>query len=147
MKKEQEKPELKFEEVYVDANLLIYAATEEGAISKKAFEIVEKIKQGHYKAFTSTLTMDEVLYIIQKNAGREIAAKTVETYLKLNNLNIISVDMQILNKSIEIYKKTSLRPRDSIHLAAMQLNEIKTIISQDSDFDKIKDIKRLDFSK
>ena len=147
MMKEQEKQESKSEEVYVDSNLFIYASSEEGIISKNAYEIIKRINDGNLIAYTSTLTMDEVLYIIQKKVGREIAAKIVENYIKLNNLNIISVDLEILNKSIEIYRQTNLKPRDSIHLAVMKINKISTMITSDSDFDKIKDIKRIDFSK
>ena len=147
MMKEQEKQESKSEEVYVDSNLFIYASSEEGIISKNAYEIIKKINDGNLIAYTSTLTMDEVLYIIQKKVGREIAANIIENYIKLNNLNIISVDLEILNKSIEIYKSTNLKPRDSIHLAVMKINKISAMISSDPDFDKIKDVKRIDFSK
>ena len=147
MMKEQEKQESKSEEVYVDSNLFIYASSEEGIISKNAYEIIKKINDGNLIAYTSTLTMDEVLYIIQKKVGREIAANIIENYIKLNNLNIISVDLEILNKSIEIYKQTNLKPRDSIHLAVMKINKISAMISSDPDFDKIKDVKRIDFSK
>ena len=147
MMKEQEERESKSEEVYVDSNLFIYASTEEGIISEKAYEIIKKIDEGSLIAYTSTLTMDEVLYIMQKKVGRDIAVNTVENYIKLNNLKIISVDLEVLNKSIEIYKQTNLKPRDSIHLAVMKINKIDTMITSDSDFDKIKDIKRVDFSK
>ncbi len=147
MKNEQEEQESKYEEVYLDANLLIYASIDETEIGGKARKIIEKIKEGRYKAYTASLTFDEIMYAIQKNADREKAIRTAELYIKLQNLNIIPIDTQLIIKSIEVYKKTNLKPRDSIHLTAMISKNLHIIISSDPDFDKIKDIKRIDFTK
>ena len=146
MKKEQEGLELKSEEMYLDANLFISSILDDKDIGEKAREIIEKIKKNIFKGFTSTLTIDEVLWAVQKQLGKEKAADIANDFISMTNLEFISVNIEIIKNSVKEYKN-SLNPRDAIHLASMQSKGIKTIISSDPDFDKINSIKRIDFSK
>ena len=77
--------------------------------------------------------------------------KAIGKYMRLSDKKLrMFVDAyrgMNVSQAIEIYKKNKLDPRDAIHLAAMQSKKIKTIYSSDSDFDKIKEIKRIDFRK
>ena len=149
MKNEQEKQELNsnIKETYLDANLFISAATSEKEKGKQARTIIENIEKGNYKAFTATLTIDEVLWTIQKIKNKETAYNSAKLIIALPNLEFISIDQKIIVEALEIYKSHELRPRDSIHLAAMKHKNIQIMISSDPDFDKIKDIKHIDFSK
>lgn len=149
MKKEQEEQasKEKIEKAYIDSNTFIYAAIDNEKIGTKAKNILTKVKEGKYKAYTSTLTIDEFLWKVQKEVGRELASEAVNIFFTLSNLELINVDAKIASKAIEIYKTENLDPRDAIHLAAMKEKDISVIISSDSDFDKIKDIKRIDFTK
>ena len=147
MKKEQEDQELKSEAVYLDSNLFITAAISLDSNGEKARELIDKINNGLFKAYTSALTIDEVIWIVQKFKDRETAYETAKTIISTSKINFIPIDIEIVSASLELYKETNLKPRDSIHLATMKINGISTIVSQDSDFDKIKDIKRIDFSK
>ncbi len=148
MKKEQEKPELKFEEeeAYADANLFISLLSLEKA-GEAAREIIDNVKKGNVKVYTAALTIDEVLWTIQKKKGKEIAYTTAKIIMGLPNLEFIPVSSEIIGQSLEIYLKEGMHPRDAIHLASMKSKNIKTIISSDPDFDKIKGIKRVDFTK
>ncbi|MEK6973865.1 MAG: type II toxin-antitoxin system VapC family toxin [Nanoarchaeota archaeon] len=44
---------------------------------------------------------------------------------------------------MDFIEKYGLKPRDAFHLAIMENFNIKEIVSDDSDFDKIKGIKRI----
>lgn len=148
MKKEQKEPDSNNEKkVYIDSNCFIYAAIDEEEIGKRAKEIISHIKEGKYKAFTSTLTVDEFLWRVQKEAGRDLASQGADIFLTLNNLELINIDKDIISKMIEIYKTEKIDPRDAIHYAAMKQKNISIIISSDSDFDKLKGIKRIDFTR
>jgi len=148
MKKEQEgQASKKIRKRYIDANLFIYATIDNESIGKRAKNILRKIKEGEYMAYTSTLTVDEFLWRVQKEIGKELAEQTVSIFFDLPNLELINIDKQIITSAIEIYKNEKLDPRDSIHLAAMKSKNIKAIISTDPDFDKIQNIKRVDFAK
>jgi len=147
MMKEQEEQESEYENTYLDSNLFIYSTLDEGSIGESAREIIDIIKKGHFLTYTSVLTIDEVLWKTQKVLGRERAAEISTDFLNLNNLQLISVDVQIMKDAIINYTKEKLAPRDSIHLACMKKLKLDKIITADSDFDKIKDIKRIDFTK
>ena len=148
MTKEQKEPDFEKESIYLDSNCFIYSSLNKEEIGKNAKKILERIKNGAWKkAYTSTLTVDEFLWKVQKEVGRELAAEGTSIFFSLENLELINIDSLIISQAIEIYKKNKLDPRDAIHLAAMQSKKIKTIYSSDSDFDKIKEIKRIDFRK
>lgn len=145
MKKEQ-KEQVSKEKIYVDSNAFIYAAIDNEEIGRKARALITDIKNGKYKAYTSTLTIDEFLWRVQKEVGRELASESVTIFSTLANLELINVDVKVIIKAIEIYKTEKLDPRDSIHLAAMKEKDVFIIISMDHDFDKIRNIKRVDFT-
>src|SRR3989338_2870127 len=52
-------------------------------------KILEKIKNGAWKkAYTSTLTVDEFLWKVQKEVGRELAAEGTSIFFSLENLEL-----------------------------------------------------------
>jgi predicted nucleic acid-binding protein len=58
-------------------------------------------------------------------------------------LKWIDVDKSVMINTIDIFEKTNLNPRESIHIASMKKMGLSTIISEDNDFDKIKGIQKL----
>lgn len=144
---EKEKKEQDSKLIYVDANCFIYGAIDQSKIGKNARKILSEINDGKYFAYTSTLTIDEFLWRVQKEVGRDSASEGAGVFFTLKNLDLINADAQIISKAIEIYRKERLDPRDAIHLASIQSKKISTIVSADPYFDKIKDIRRFDFSK
>ena len=149
MKKKQKESESKYpaEKVYIDASLLISAASDIDEHGEKAIKILEKIKDEFYKPYTAALTIDEVMWIVQKERGRELALETANATLSIPSLEIVAVDRNIMKNTLIAYKEEKLNPRDAIHLATMRSKKISIIISSDSDFDNINDIKRIDFTK
>ena len=76
MRKEQKGLDSKSEKkVYIDSNCFIYAAIDKEEIGKRAKEIISHVNEGKYKAFTSTLTVDEFLWRVQKEAGKALCVK------------------------------------------------------------------------
>lgn len=146
-KKEKKKQASKPIKVYLDANLFIYAFINTEKPGENAKNILEDIKEGKYKAYTATLTIDEFLWKIQNELDKKLASEASSIFFNLPNLTLIPVDMEVITKSIEIYQKEDLDPRDSIHIASMKTKGIKKIFSSDSDLDKIKEVKRIDFTK
>ncbi len=149
MKTEQGEQELNLDkkEKYIDANLFITAATSEKEKGNNARMLIKEIEKRNIKAFTATLTIDEILWAIQKIKNRETAYLAAKLITTIPNLEFIPIDQNIIAHAIEIYNKNELRPREAIHLAAMKQKNISTIISSDPDFDKIKGIRRIDFTK
>ena len=148
MTNEQKEQDFKLDsEFYLDSNLFIYSAIDRGFIGGQCKKILKLISEGKFKAYTSTLTIDEILWRVQKETDRNLAGETAKKLLAMQNLEFINIDMGIIFQAIDYYTNDKLDPRDSIHLAAMRSRKINTILSSDPDFDKIKGIKRIDFTK
>jgi predicted nucleic acid-binding protein len=61
--------------------------------------------------------------------------------LELDSINWIKITKEVINTAQEIMEKTSLKPRDAIHAAAAISNNIIQFATDDSDFNKIKELK------
>ena len=129
-------------EVYIDTNVFIYTAIStrtKGEISK---EILSRLENDELVGFTSTLTFDEIFWNIKKERGREDAIKAAKAFLHLPNLIMVDVTCDIITMSLKLLEKYAIDPRDAIHVACALSRGITTIISDDSDFDRVKEIKR-----
>ena len=129
--------------VYIDTNIFVYAIMNNDYKGIECRKILSKIGKKQEKGFTSYITWDEVVFIIEKYKGREIALKEGEKILRFPNLEFIDLNNQIVNKAQEIIMNYNLKPRDAIHTASAIVSNIKEIVSDDLDFDKVKEIKRI----
>ena len=131
---------------YIDSNIFIYPilySEEQEPKAKKAKQILISIEKGELPAYTSTLTWDEVVWVVKKTMGRDEAISQGAKLLGFLNLQWIIVNENILSKAQSLMNKYSRSPRDSIHIASTLYGKIKTVISDDADFDQIKEIKRI----
>ena len=73
--------------------------------------------------------------------GREESITQGQKLLGFINLHFITVDENILCRAqVSNY---NLKPRDSIHVSSAIDRKLKAIISDDVDFDKVKEVKRI----
>lgn len=128
---------------YLDSNIFLNSILYDDDIASKCKKIIYKIVKKEIIGTTSILTWDELVYIIRKNLGKEIAITEGEKFLKMPNLVFIDVNKNIVYKAQKLVNKYNLKPRDAIHTATAILNDIQEIISDDNDFDKIDEIKRI----
>ena len=135
------------EMIYLDANVFIYAALEQGQRGAAAREILKKVHTGQIPAITSAITFDEIAHVVRKESDVQRSIAAGVAFLHCNNLQVIAVDRALLNYTLDIIKQHNLRPKDAIHYATMCIKGIKTIISNDADFDKIKEINRKSIEK
>ena len=130
---------------YIDSNVFIYAILYEAATeprAKKAKQILLSIEKGELAAYTSTLTWDEVVWVVSKTMGKNEGVSQGQKLLGFPNLGFVSVDENILVQAHALMNKYNLSPRDSIHIASAIDRKIKTIISDDKEVDRVKEIKR-----
>jgi predicted nucleic acid-binding protein len=130
---------------YVDANVFLYPAlypTETQLKAREAKEILLKIESGEIRAATSTLTWDEVVWVTTRLLGRNDGVAQGQKLLGFPNLGFISVDEGVIAQAQSLMDRCKISPRDSIHVASALGRKTKTILSDDEDFDQIKEIKR-----
>ncbi|GEM_PF-857428 len=125
--------------IYLDSNIFIFALIDSELNNKNALALLYFIAQGNVVAYTCSLTLDEFLWISMKTLGTEDAVLACRALMDIPNLKILKVDKTTILKSLDFVSR-GLKPRDSIHLAAMALQGIKEVVTQDSDFNKISEI-------
>ena len=69
------------------------------------------------------------------------SARSRKKTTRLPNLEFIGVDEGIITQAQSLMDKYNLSPRDSIHVASALSRKATIIISDDEDFDQIKEIK------
>lgn len=122
--------------LYLDSNVFIYPALYEGEKADQAAELLKDIVAGEERAATASLTIDEVVWILSKEASREEALKEGERLLMLPNLRILEVSGETIATALgHMQKHRKLSPRDAIHLATATDHGIYTIITDDTDFE------------
>jgi hypothetical protein len=130
---------------YVDSNVFIYPVIygpEAQEKARNAREILLRIEKGELKAYTSTLTWDEVVWVVGRALGRDDGTSQGRKLLGFPNLEFIDVDKRTLSSAQMLLDKYQLKPRDSLHLASAMNKNIKTVISDDEEFDRVKEVER-----
>ena len=123
--------------VYLDANVFAYASISQLDIGERSRSLVRDIEESRIQAVTSSLTFDELVWVVKKFRGQEAASEAGATFLNMAGLEITDVNVDTLAKALQLINKYRLDPRDSIHAASAILADAKYIISDDSDFDKV----------
>ncbi len=128
--------------IYLDSNVFIIAAAENQRHTQKARDLLKKIRDGEEIGVTASLTLDEVLWEIKQKKGKEAAKAVGKAFLEFPNLKIAAVNNEVLSLALQLFDMYELDLRDSIHAACAIINKCQLIFSEDSDFDRIKELKR-----
>ncbi|MCA1917078.1 type II toxin-antitoxin system VapC family toxin [Methanospirillum hungatei] len=128
---------------YIDSNFFIYATASDTPEGHWCRKILGHIMEGEFIACTSTLTWDEIVYVLMKKINREIALECSEYFLSLPNVHYIDVSPEILKSAHFIMTQYAIKPRDAIHAAWMSHQGIDTMITEDTHFDRIPSVKRV----
>ncbi len=127
--------------LYLDANVFIYAAINTADFGEKATVLLKKIQLGEEKAGTSALTFDEVFWAVKKH-NLKLAFEVCDALLNFPNLVIIPTDRELAISALKLIKKYNLAPRDAVHAATAVAEKAECIISTDTHFDRMKELKR-----
>lgn len=131
--------------VYVDSNIFIYPVVnpvdDVRAVACK--KILSKIVNREIVAVTSFLTWDEFVYVLREHLGRDAAVSEGSKFLMFPYLTFLKVDERVISTAQSLLSSYDLQPRDAIHVASVLLHNIHEVISDDSDFDTVKEIKRI----
>ena len=129
---------------YIDANVFVYAIVSDDEDKKlKCREVLHNIVSGKIQASTSVLTWDELVWVLKKCLTNNEYLDKGRIFLETPNLTILQADRKTMFKAQELMSVYSIRPRDAIHAATALLNKEPEIITDNLDFDKIKEIKRI----
>jgi predicted nucleic acid-binding protein len=129
--------------IYLDANFFLFAILDITEKGKSARTIQDSIIKGKQYAVTSALTLDEIMWVLIKNKKRHLVRTVIEGLYSMPNLEISSVSSTLPLLALDMMEEYALSPRDAFHLATMRASKIRSIVTDDDDFDRVKGITRI----
>lgn len=132
--------------MYIDSNIFIFTATDKGKLGQKCREIIGLINDKKIACAASYLVVDEVIWVLKKSVGKDSAIKITKAMLSMP-IKWIEIDKLIIIKMMGVFEKTTLDPRNSIHISSMKEVGLSVILSEDKDFNKAEGIERIGASK
>ena len=130
----------------LDVNVPMYAAGRDHPYRQSCAAILSQIANGELAAVIDAEIVQEILHRYGAIREWETAAKMAANLLQLvpQVLPITPADAAAAVELFVEYAPTGVTARDLIHVAVMRNNEMVTIISTDTHFDRVDGIVRLD---
>ncbi|RLE87924.1 MAG: hypothetical protein DRJ49_05745 [Thermoprotei archaeon] len=131
--------------VYLDANVFIYPLIYDTSLAQAtaAIRVLRCVADGSLPAVTSYLTWDEVVRVVLKLLGLRDAVSAGYKLLAFPKLKLLEVNEAVIFKAQWIIERYSLRPRDAIHAATALVSGESLIVSDDKDFDNVREFRRV----
>ncbi len=132
--------------VFLDSNVFMYAAGAPHVYKLPCVQILNDIETGSLTAAISTEVLQELLYryshIKLATKGIQLCREVVQYPMTI--LPVTEADMRLAVDVFDKHHSDGLKPRDAVHVAVMQNNGIRRIVSTDGDFDAVSAIVRVD---
>lgn len=128
--------------MYLDANFFVFLNFTANPPGKNARTILNQIIQGK-KAITSSLALDEVMWVLIKNKLQHEIRNVIEEIYMIKNLEVKEVPASIPLRALDFMETYHLKPRDAFHASIMEHFGVSEIVSDDKDFDNIQGITRV----
>lgn len=131
--------------VLLDVNIPMYAAGREHPLRAAAQQVILAVATSQLDAYTDVEVLQEILYRYLRSGEREPGLAVFDHFQRLMADRILPVtadDLRRVRSLADLH--AALSPRDLVHLAVMQGNGLRTIITADRHFDGIDGIQRLD---
>ncbi|MBI4181376.1 MAG: PIN domain-containing protein [Candidatus Aenigmarchaeota archaeon] len=128
---------------YLDANIFLLPLLYQDKRSAAARSVLVRVATGEMSAATSLLTWDEVVRVVQKTLGKDVARAEGRKLLGFPHLRFLDLTTRIAWKAQELREQMDLGPRDALHAATALTADLPAIISTDTDFDGIPGLQRI----
>ena len=123
--------------IFIDTNIPMYAAGANHPFKRNCLGILESIAAEEIEAYTDTEVLQEILYRFFHIRQREAGFQVFDLFATIMNDKILPVrlgDITLARLLAEKEETSRLSPRDLIHLAVMQNNDIGHIVTTDRGF-------------
>ncbi|MBI4154522.1 type II toxin-antitoxin system VapC family toxin [Candidatus Woesearchaeota archaeon] len=127
--------------IYLDADIFLALIKKEDRLKDNAKKFLNSNK--NYKFVTSSLTCLEIWFYLYRNNLNVKVLSSIRAIMTI--AHIVDYTFEDLEASIFLSSQFNLSPADSIH--AILALAFDGIVSSDASFDKVKGLKRIDFSK
>ena len=129
---------------FIDTPLLVYLNTLTDSRARILYENLYLESLTKYKPYIDVLVIDEVIYISKRKYGipYNISIEFIDSNV-LPYVSVVSLGEDEYRLASKFLVGYDLKPSDALHLGAMMNNGISLIISEDKEFDRVQEVKRL----
>ena len=127
---------------FLDSNVLMYTLGTSHALKTPCIKILEKIRAAKIQVCANTEIFQEILYRYHSIGKKDIAHQTCELLKDIAD-PILPVTLEDITRAMSLMNQYRVPVRDAIHTATMLNHNIRHIISTDTHFDQIPEIKRI----
>jgi predicted nucleic acid-binding protein len=125
---------------FVDANVIVYAATE-GEYRSSCLRILEAVANGDADGRTSPAVLEEVWYVERSGRAGSLDGLAAQAYAVFSPLLPVTDDAFRLALSV---RKRELGPADRLHVGTCRSSGVDTIVTADSGFGGLRGLRRVD---
>jgi len=132
--------------VFIDTSVIMYAAGAPHRHRAACRRVLERVAEGSIYAATSTEVVQEILHRFARGR-REVGQRMAEATLDLFD-DLIPVDRRSIAGAVSDYaRRPQLSARDVLHVATCVSRGIGAIVSVDSGFDAVAEVRRIEPSE
>lgn len=129
---------------FVDTNIFLEVEFKDTRW-KESYDFLTKVAKGELEAITSDFAIFSIILEIEtKVKSVDRIGKFVKSLAEYLGLSIFYPTENELLAALDFMKKYNLDFDDALVVACMVSNKIKKMVSFDSDFDKVKEIERVE---
>jgi hypothetical protein len=129
---------------FLDTNIFLYAAGASHPLREACARVLRRVADGTLDATISSEVIQEVLYVLIRRGRRGDALKLASDLASLFP-DLLAVTRDDVAGACELLRRyPQLSVRDAVHVGTMLQNGLRTIVSVDSDFDQVSEIRRVD---
>jgi len=129
---------------FLDTNVFLYAAGGSHPERDACARVLRKVADGSLDATVNTEVVQEILYVLVRRGRRKEAVTLARhvTDLFPDLLPVTREDMLGACGLVQRYPR--LPARDAVHAATMLRHGLKHVISVDTDFDQVRELRRIE---
>jgi len=131
-------------QVFLDTNVFLYAVGTAHPLRVPCAKVLRRVAEGSLDATINSEVIQEILYVLIRRGRRADALKLANDLASLfpDLLAVTRDDLLSACELLEQYPRLSVR--DAVHIGTMLRNGLRTVVSVDSDFDQVSEIRRIE---
>lgn len=131
---------------FIDTSVIMYAGGVEHPHRAACRRVLEGVADGSIEAVTSTEVVQEILHRFARGR-RDVGQRMARSVLDLFD-ELIPIDRQSIAAAVSLYADhPQLCTRDALHVATCVNSAIGEIVSVDSGFDAVGEVRRIEPSE
>jgi len=129
--------------VFIDSNIPMYVAGRDHPNREPSRRFLDRVRTGEVEGCTSTEVLQEILYRYAALRRLDLAGEVYDLFVQLCPV-VFAVTLADTDRARAMLSRSSpVGVRDAIHAAVMLNNEITSIATFDSAFDRVSGVSRV----